>query len=207
MYAYIIGKIIGVHGDEEGRGAITFESNYIGYDIRVSNTEKYEVGKVKKLYLYKHMTTNNKNALVEDLFGFESFEQKEFFLGLLSISGVGPITALTICSNDLETVGSLLDNGDTEGLAQLKGISPKYAKLIVERFTPEEPQRKNDETEDKMIKAMKSLGYAKNDINYMLDNLDRSDPKAELSDLLSQGIKKIAERDKELKPKKTMGMK
>jgi Holliday junction DNA helicase RuvA len=187
----MIGKVVSIN-----KKTITFENNYVGYVINVCNPESFEVNKLKKLYLYKHMATNNKNNLTEELYGFEVYEFKELFLLLIGISGIGPKTALNICSNDLNAIKQLISKRDIQGLSILNGITPKYARLIIDNLYDMFTVNSSDQTcieINKLIQALKSLGYASKDVELALKNIDMSNKNVDLSDLISQSIKFIAQ--------------
>ncbi|MDR1234765.1 MAG: hypothetical protein LBJ97_01635 [Mycoplasmataceae bacterium] len=187
----MVGKVISVN-----KKTITFENNYVGYVINISKPNAFEVNKVRKLYLYKHMATNNKNNLTEELYGFEQYEYKELFLLLIAISGIGPKTSLSICNNDISVLKQLIRQRDVQGLSVLNGITPKYARLIVDNlcdvFTTGDNDQSNVEV-GKLVQALKSLGYANQDVESALKHIDLSKPNVDLSDLISQSIKFIAQ--------------
>jgi Holliday junction DNA helicase RuvA len=189
MLSYIIGKIISIN-----KKSITLENNYMGLVIYATHLEKYEINKVKKIYVYKHITSNNKNNLVEQLYGFIEYEQKELFLNLININGIGPKTALNICANDTKTIIQLISQRDVESLGMLGGITPKYARLIMDNLYEiyTKPCYDNDFNFGDLIKALKSLGYSSTDVEYAIKKLDASLASNELSDLIAKAIKLIA---------------
>jgi Holliday junction DNA helicase RuvA len=160
----------------------------------VSNPEDFEVGKVTKIYVHKNLTLNNKNHLLEEMYGFCHYEKKDLFRRLLTVSGIGCKTAIFICSNDVNIIKQAIINKDVETLTSLPGITPKNARIICEEleFTNEEKSETNDYNHSgELIKALKTLGYSKNEIDYAVKSIDFT-AKAELSDLISNAIKIIA---------------
>ncbi|MDR3249841.1 MAG: hypothetical protein LBS95_02060 [Mycoplasmataceae bacterium] len=186
MVSYIVGKIISVN-----KRSITLENNYFGYNIMVSKLDEYEVGKVKKIYLYKSLILNNKNKISEELFGFNEYEEKEFFLKLLSVNGIGCKTAIGICNNDVSKLKELIANKDEDGLANFKNITSKIARNIVDELELDESYvRNNNNFTDELAKALKTLGYSGKDIEKAVNHVDFN--KKDLSDLISDAIKIIA---------------
>jgi Holliday junction DNA helicase RuvA len=187
----MVGKIISIN-----KKTITVENNYVGYVINVTKPDKFEINKIKKLYLYKHMSTNNKNNLIEELYGFEQYEYKELFLLLININGIGPKTALNVCNNDITTLKQLIGQRDIQSLSILDGITPKYARLIVDNlcdvFTNQDAEQKGIDL-SKLVQALKSLGYGSKDIELALKHLNLNNKDIDLSDLISQSIKLIAQ--------------
>lgn len=125
MYAYIIGKI-----EDKTENSVIIECNGIGYEIFVStNTLSMlgNVGEQAKVYTYLHV---REDAFL--LFGFLNKEEKNLFLELITVSGVGAKMALQILSsikpNDLV---NCIITGDVKTISQAKGIGKKTAERIV----------------------------------------------------------------------------
>jgi Holliday junction DNA helicase RuvA len=194
MVSYIIGKIVSIN-----KKTITLENNYIGYCIIVSNLARFEVGKIKKLYIYKSISFNSaKNKLVEEMYGFENYEEKEFFLKLLQLQGIGSKTAINILDNDLCTLKSLIATKDVDSLTALKNITSKIANSIIDGIVIDSSDINidtNNQLPD-LIKAMKTLGYGNHEIE-IATKLDYSKCSNELSDMISYAIKNIQYYGKE----------
>ena len=125
MYAFITGKI-----EDKTENSVIIECNGIGYEIFVStNTLSLlgNVGEVAKVYTYLHV---REDAFL--LFGFLSKEEKNLFLELITVSGVGAKMAQQILSaikpNDLV---NCIITGDVKTISQAKGIGKKTAERIV----------------------------------------------------------------------------
>lgn len=68
-----------------------------------------------------------------ELFGFESDEERLLFLDLINISGIGPKTALEICSIPRSILTGAIMSGEAAQLTQIKGVGKKTAeKLLVD---------------------------------------------------------------------------
>jgi Holliday junction DNA helicase RuvA len=187
MVSYIIGKVISIN-----KKSITLENNYVGYNILVSNVERYEVGKVKKLYIYKSISINGtKNRVIEEMYGFNVYEEKEMFLKLLNVQGIGNKTAMNLLANNLNNLKDLIVNKDEEGLCGLKNITPKIAHSLIEEVEIGEGYKSNpnNQTGD-LIKALKTLGYTNKEIEAAVANINTK--RNELSDLISDAIKYIS---------------
>ena len=106
----------------------------------------------------------------QKLYGFVTREEKEIFDRVLKINGVGPSTALAICStlspNDFFKA---LSSSDIEAFKKVPGIGPKSAKRILVElgdFVPKSDEDSN-ENNDKLKKAslaLESLGFKKDAI-------------------------------------------
>ena len=125
MYAFISVII-----DDKTENSVVIESNGVGYEIFVStNTVSSlpSVGEFAKVYTYL--------AVREDaflLYGFLNKEEKNVFLELITVSGVGPKMALVILSSlRVSDLISCIASGDVKTLSQAKGVGKKTAERIV----------------------------------------------------------------------------
>ena len=100
----------------------------VGYQCNVTaNTYREICGKERvKLYTYLHV---KEDAMT--LYGFAEEQEKQFFLLLISISGVGPKGALAILSEMLpETFAAAVMTGDHRQISKANGVGPKLAQRI-----------------------------------------------------------------------------
>ena len=122
MYSYIIGEIVEINVDH-----IVVENNGIGYLIYVSNPYEFTKGKEIKVYLYQYV---KEDVLL--LYGFKTIEEKEMFLKLILVKGIGCKTAIGIlAAGDLERIISAIETNDVNYLKKIPGIGPKAAKQII----------------------------------------------------------------------------
>lgn len=124
MISYIKGTII-----HKGANFIILEAAGIGYKITVHEDLGAGLGNGEETALYTHQYVRE-NAL--ELYGFESYEKLELFELLLSISGIGPKSALN--SVYIASVGefkSSVSSGDPSLLAKVAGVGKKTAERAV----------------------------------------------------------------------------
>lgn len=125
MYAYIVGKV-----DSFGDGYMVVEAGGIGYFVNVSNFTVAKLGRAGetvKLYLYLSVREDDMS-----LFGFYSPDEKQLFMKLITVSGVGPKMAIGILSSaDLSTLATSIISGDIKTLSKVKGIGKKTAERII----------------------------------------------------------------------------
>ena len=86
MYDYIIGKVV-----EQKVNSIVLDNNGIGYLIYVSNPYIYEVGLENKIYIYQNIGETENS-----LYGFKTKAEKNLFLKLISVKGLGPKMTLPL---------------------------------------------------------------------------------------------------------------
>ena len=185
--------------------SIICESNGIGYKVNVINSDKFTVDKVNKIFVYKLNKIDHKNNLIEELYGFTSNIERILFSDLISLNGIGAITAMNILSNDINYLIECIAKNDIEELKKLKSITPKLAITIVnalcEKYnkfltiaTKTETSKKS-KINNELVYALKKLGYKNEDIK-IIDEIEYSE-NDDVSELISKSIKLIALKHQE----------
>lgn len=124
MIGYIKGNVL--HAND---GIVLLENNGIGYEITCSSAvyEKLLADKKGEVYTYL--------AVREDavaLYGFINLEEKNMFLKLITVSGVGPKMGITVLSSiNLSTLATMIATSDIKGLSKIKGLGKKTAERII----------------------------------------------------------------------------
>ncbi len=172
MIAYISGKIV-----QKTDKSIIISVGGVGYQVFVSIdvlARSPAVGETIELSTYLAV---RENAL--DLFGFETIDEKNFFELLLSVSGIGPRSALSILSiAPMTTIKKAIGSGDTSYLTKVSGIGRKTAeKIVVELRDKLAALGHNDESgslrgESDVLEALQSLGYSLNDSRNAVKQID-----------------------------------
>lgn len=126
MYSFIIGNLVELYEDK-----IVLENSGVGYEIAIG-LKIYQklVGKAgEKIKIYTYLSVREDDM---SLFGFETIEEKNLFLQLITVSGVGAKTALgmlsSLSSSDIITAIALQD---ATILSKAKGIGKKTAERII----------------------------------------------------------------------------
>jgi len=124
MISYLKGKLIG-----KGKGYIIVEVGNIGYQVFINPAIYAEVNIGQDIEIYTHQHVRE-DAL--DLYGFYSMEELEMFELLLSISGIGPKSALGVLSvGSLEAIKESIAHGDSRLLTKVSGIGRKTAERVI----------------------------------------------------------------------------
>lgn len=161
MYHYIKGIVTGLERD-----LIVVECQGIGYIIYVANPYDFKNGQEVTVYLHQQV---REDAML--LFGFKSEEEKELFLKLILVKGIGPKTAIGIlaCGDYGKVVGAI-EEGNINYLKKIPGIGPKAAqqiildlqgKLVFDKKQITEVDEQRLEAEE----VLKALGYKAAEIN------------------------------------------
>jgi Holliday junction DNA helicase RuvA len=110
---------------------VVFNINGIGYRVFVTGTTSYslQAGNRERLYTQQHV---REDAII--LYGFKTKEERELFVKLQNVSGIGPKAALTIVgAAPIQELAAAIQSERVEFLKKLPGIGQKTAqRLIIE---------------------------------------------------------------------------
>ena len=181
MFAYIKGTL-----EEKGNGYVIVETGGIGYKIFMSNNSIGILGELKqivKVHTYYYVREDNIS-----LYGFTTKEELSMFELLLSVSGIGAKSAITMLSNiePSEFALAVITN-DIKKLTKIPGVGNKSAQRIVlelkdklkadnELSNSEEiiSQIEKDDILDEATAALQILGYTRRDIEDVYKKIDRT---------------------------------
>lgn len=141
------------------------ETNGVGYKINVSTetlSKNKKIGEETLLWTHTHV---REDAL--DLYGFPDRKELEFFEMLISVSGIGPRSALAILGiATIETLSKAIGTGDTTYLTKISGIGKKTAERIVIDLRDKmgvNLEGTSLQIELDALEALKSLGYSQHE--------------------------------------------
>jgi Holliday junction DNA helicase RuvA len=197
MIAYLHGQLA-----EATPTHVVVDCHGVGYAVFIplSSYDKLPTkGNEVKLLTYHHVVAQDGT---QQLFGFVTPDEREMFLLLISISGIGPKLAINILSStSIAALRNAIASGDTKTLSTLRGIGKKTAeRLIVElkdkvggaaafatkgrAATPEE-QKLSD-----AVLALVSLGYKQVDAHkIVIAAAEKSGPTASVEELVRAALK------------------
>jgi holliday junction DNA helicase RuvA len=175
MIAYIDGKL--AHKDPT---YVIIDVNGIGYQIKISLStySSLPAGERCKLHTFLHIKED-----AHTLYGFTTAAEKETFLHLISISGVGPNTGLMILSSlSVDEVQQAIVREDVRTIQNVKGIGAKTAQRIIlelkDKIKKEVmlsdsvlPSASHNTNRAEALSALVTLGFAKNVAEKTLDNI------------------------------------
>lgn len=167
MYDYIIGKVTDIASN-----SITVENNNIGYLVYVSNPYFYQEGVEYKVYLYQQVKEDENT-----LFGFKNKEEKELFLRLISVKGLGCKMALPIFA--AATPSAVVDAIERENILYLKKfpkIGDKVARQIIldlkGKLNMTDNNISDENNSDELKEVLKGLGYKEKEIVGVVKQVD-----------------------------------
>ena len=124
MYEYLTGVVTFINPYY-----LVIETNGIGYQIALGNPYRYSSKLNKEIKLYVHQVIREDAHL---LYGFDSLEEKQLFLRLVSVSGIGPKSALAImASDDHSGLIQAVETGDGTYLTKFPGVGKKTAQQMI----------------------------------------------------------------------------
>ncbi len=169
MYNYIKGTIIDVESNY-----IVLDNNGIGYQIYVGNPYEFQVGEEYIVYIYQKVAEDENT-----LYGFKTKDQKDLFLRLISVKGLGPKMALPMIATG--SISGICDAIDRENILYLKKfpkIGDKVARQIIldlkGKITKPENILESNNTNE-LIEVLESLGYKLPDIKRILPEVNPED--------------------------------
>ena len=200
MIAHLSGKLLSKQPNQ-----VIVDVNGVGYEVHVPLSTFYELGEIGspvQLRIYTHV---REDAI--QLFGFLTSQEKDAFVLLTSVSGVGPKLALSVLSAlSVANLVSAIQSGDIEKLTTVPGIGHKSAsRLVLElkdkvgKLHPglapasDSPRQGQDATFDDALSALVNLGYRPQDARDVLKHVKKSNAESiALKDMIRESLKELA---------------
>ena len=176
MIAYLRGKVLISNGE-----TVILEVNGVGYELYCTGSvfRKITVGAVAELFTYLQVKEDGIT-----LFGFDSVKEKELFLKLISVSGVGPKLGISILASlSADDFAVAVATADAKRLSAVKGLGKKTAEKIIlelhgkisaaevlgasaDELTPSkisQATEKPSAEDEEAISALTGLGFTRNE--------------------------------------------
>ncbi|MBN1384318.1 MAG: Holliday junction branch migration protein RuvA [Elusimicrobia bacterium] len=181
------------------KNKIIIDTGGVGYELTISLSTLSELpqenSKVKVL-VYQHVRENS-----IDLFGFSSQFEKELFLLLIDVSGIGPKTAIDILSNtSISGFKKAVVSGDIKTIASIHGIGKKTAEKLIfelkdkikEFHVVEKEMPVSGSAFDEAVEALKALGFtyiqAKESVEIVMGRLKKT---SSTQDIIKEALKNL----------------
>lgn len=193
MISFLRGKKI--HIDP---AKIIIEINGIGYDVNISLRTYSKLKDQKDIFIYTYLNVKEDS---HTLFGFNSESERNTFLSLLSINGVGPSTAIMILSSlSANELKKAILSSDTNKIKSVKGIGLKTAERIIlelkdkvsfDDIDHDKFYGNIDNTiKDEALSALSSLGISKNIVEKHINDILERNNDISLEDLIKEVLKR-----------------
>lgn len=199
MYDYIKGELTYKIQNSKGCFA-TVETGGVGYNFEITERDFDNLENEKEIKLYSVLLHREDKM---SLCGFLKREERDIFIVLTSVSGVGAKMALTLLNsfNIADLIGFVLD-GNYKELTKAKGVGPKLAqKIILElkdklnsyQNLPLQKSSSNSKIDTPNVEdaqmVLTSLGYDKSEISNAIERaLQTLDTNASAEDILRKSL-------------------
>lgn len=207
MIDYIKGQIAEVNPTY-----VVLEAAGVGYAVNVALSTYSALlaqgeGAESKLYVTEIIREDT-----HDLFGFVSKGEREIFLALMTVSGIGANTARMILSAySASEIRQIIATGNARALGQVKGLGPKTAQRIIVDLkdkvlkidvdgTESTMQKVNSnlfgepeesETKSEAVSALTMLGFAAAASGKVVDKILKSEPDASVEKVIKLALKML----------------
>ncbi len=195
MYAYLEGKL-----SWKSPAVVHLETHGVGYELHISLHTYSAIQQLNEARLYTYLQIKE-DAHV--LFGFFDREEKEIFVTLISVSGVGATTArMMLSSMKPSEIAEAIASGNVRLLESVKGIGKKTAeRLVVElrdkvqKLSLEVKTKQSTATmpvQEDAIQALTALGIARNQAELAIRKIMQTeDGSLPLEELIKKALKAI----------------
>tara|TARA_B110000046_G_scaffold25332_3_gene24816 strand:- start:8390 stop:8971 length:582 start_codon:yes stop_codon:yes gene_type:complete len=191
MIAHINGRLV-----EKSPTYVVIDCGGVGYKLNISLNTYSKLGEGESCKLFTEFIVREDAQL---LYGFKDVSERRLFQMLISVSGVGPATALLVLSSaDAEEIQQAILSGNTAWFKGVKGIGPKSAQRIIidlkdkiskENISSENAIGLNNTLKEEALSALVNLGFNKNLAEKMIQKILIADPSAVVEDVIKQALK------------------
>ena len=193
MITHIRGRLVEKHPDN-----VVVECNGLGYYLVISLQTFSNLPDQENIHLFTHQVIREDAHI---LYGFYSKTEREIFKLLLSVSGVGPSTAVTMLSSmDTDEIQEAIAHEDVIKIQSVKGIGLKTAqrvivdlrdKILKSYEISEELQTPNNTIRNEALSALEVLGFNKKKVEKTIQVILQEEPDTSLEDLIKKALKNL----------------
>ena len=171
----------------------------VGYYVGISLQTSEKLVLNKEIFLFiQHIIREDAHLL----FGFNTRLEKDMFNLLISVNGVGAVSALILLSSlSLNEVATAILSGNSMLLQKVKGVGAKTAERIivdlrdkVQKFNISDENIStfvNNKTKEEALSALEVLGIAKKMSEKIADRILKQNPEVSVEELVKQILKNI----------------
>ena len=193
MISFIKGKNIEISPTK-----LIVDVNGVGYEILISLRTYSKIKNIDKVNIFTHLNVKEDS---HTLYGFYNKKERKTFLDLISISGVGPSTAIVILSSlSASELKKAIIESDVNKIKSVKGIGLKTAERIILELKDKISKEDIDDIKfvesfdntirNEALSALSSLGISKNVVERHIDNIIDRDNKITLEELIREVLKR-----------------
>jgi Holliday junction DNA helicase RuvA len=194
MYAYLQGKFT-----YKSPALIYIDVNGVGYEVNISLNTYSQIQSQTEGKLFIHLQVKEDG---HTLYGFGEKEEKDIFLALTSVSGVGAATArMMLSSMKPDEVSRAISQGNVKQLESVKGIGKKTAERLVLELRDKMGKLPleggathipGNSMEQDALNALVALGISRSQAEQAIQKIIRVEPNiSQLEDLIKKALKAI----------------
>mgnify|MGYP000592394816 CR=1 FL=1 len=193
MITQIRGKLV-----EKNPTHVVVDCNGVGYLLHVSLNTFASLPDSEAVILYTHLSIRED---AHTLFGFISKTEREVFKLLISVSGVGPSIARTMCSSmTSEEIQHAIASNNIAVIQSVKGIGLKTAQRVIvdlkdkilKTFDMDEISESPSNTnKDEALSALEVLGFNRKQSEKVIAAVLKDNPDATLEKLIKLALKNL----------------
>ena len=193
MIAFVRGQFI-----DKTPARVIVDVNGVGYDLHISLNTYITIANKDNglLYTYLHLFENG-----QTMYGFADVVEKDMFLQLISVSGVGAATARMMLSGmKPEEIARAIVQGNTKQLESIKGIGKKSAERLIVELKDKLGKQALDNPlanlqvatiDTDAINALIALGIGRPMAENAIKKVAQANPNLALEDLIKQALKNL----------------
>tara|TARA_X000000368_G_C22781082_1_gene601585 strand:- start:108 stop:689 length:582 start_codon:yes stop_codon:yes gene_type:complete len=192
MISFIRGKKV-----EIDPAKLILDVNGIGYEINISLRTFSKIKDMKEINIHTYLNVKEDS---HTLYGFNSKSEKQTFLSLLSINGVGPSTGIMILSSiSADEFNKAIISSDVNKIKSVKGIGLKTAeriilelkdKISIDDISDDFYDSFDNTIRDEALSALSSLGISKNIVEKHINDILKRNENISLEDLIKEVLKR-----------------
>ncbi len=193
MIAYLKGQLI-----QKTPNSVVVDIAGVGYCAAIPLSTFVRLGEENspcELHVYTHLTDNSLS-----LFGFSTRQEKDLFLRLIGISGIGPKLALNVLSGiGAEELEEAVEKSDIARITLIPGVGKKTAMRIALELQQKIEKRerllavKGSREREDLISALMNLGFRRKEVEGVVDQVIKTFKlEAGIEQLLRESLKKLA---------------
>lgn len=189
MIGHLNGKLV-----EKNPTELVIECGGVGYEVKISLNTFSAIGSEEALKIFTKLVVREDAHI---LYGFATKEEREMFSHLVSVSGIGPNTAMIMLSSLVpDEIAHAIQSEDVRTIQSIKGIGAKTAqrviidlkdKMLKMVFSSENIFNQNNTNRFDALTALVSLGFDKKSAEKAIDKISTGEETVE--QLIKEALK------------------
>ena len=193
MIDHLNGRLVEKHPTH-----LVVECGGVGYLVHISLNTYATLPEGEQLRIFTHLQVRED---AHTLFGFSTQAERDIFLLLLSVSGVGASTARTMLSSMTPAqVRDAIASGDVPSIQAVKGIGSKTAQRVIldlkdkvlKIYDLDEVSHKSDNTyREEALSALEVLGFPRKQSEKVVEKALEQDPGLSVEGIIKHALKNL----------------